>query len=78
MGAAQGAMLGGREKVNSHRHVGLSSQAAHKFFPRGGKQLGSGDSKPVGRPGSKGQRRPEKAQATLRKALETAVLIMWA
>ena len=72
VGATQGAMLGGREKVSSHRHVGLSSQAAHKFFPRGGKRLGSGDSQPVGRPGSKGQRHPEEAQATVRKALETA------
>lgn len=47
MVAAHEAMLGGREKVNSHRHRGLSSQATDKFFPRGGEKFGSRASMPA-------------------------------
>lgn len=73
MVVAQGAMLGGRENVNSHKHRGLSSQAAHKFLPRGEKQLGSGDSVPAWRAWLEANRGSRKeTQATLRKALGTA------
>lgn len=73
MVAAHEAMLGGKEKVNSHRHRGLSSQAAHEFFPRGGGQLGTRASVPAWKAWFKeGRGGRKEAQATLRKALGTA------
>lgn len=46
----------------------------HNFFPRGGEQLGSGDSMPAwgGRGGREGRGGRKAAQSTLRKALGTA------
>jgi hypothetical protein len=43
MVAAPGAMLGGRENVNSHRHRGPFFSGCTQILSEGGQQLGSGD-----------------------------------